>query len=161
MTHHERTQMARERAESARKFFQATFAATPDDRLTWSPGAPARNPLQLAYHIAGANFAFADILAGRPIDGDPNNDGRDRVTAFPDRATAVEEIDKSFAAMDRSLAELTEAHAGTTVDLGFATMPVAFFIDLSFNHPLVHTAQLDYLQTIYGDVEDHFPPDFM
>ena len=157
MTHQERIDIARERTASALKFFHATFAETPDDRLNWSPASTARTPLQLAWHIAGANFAFADILAGRT----PQGDGQDRVSAFPDRATANAEMDKSFAAIDESLANLTPEHAATSVDLGFATMPVDLFVDLAFNHPLVHIAQLDYLQTAYGDVQDHMPADFM
>lgn len=135
------------------------LAKTSDDRLNWSPTPTARTPLQLVAHCA---FSLGFILA--------------MLNGTPYHAKTTAEADAKFLEMEREVTtreqalSLWESHfhqylsflrslqpdqMDTVVILPFemGALPMHFMAGMGAIHTREHIAQLEYLQTIYGDRE--------
>lgn len=151
---------AREAAERAQADLLKTFEFVPEDRLAWSPSPTARTPLWIAAHCGAANAAFAAILRGEPLPlpTDPAEAaafiraaGRETAT----RAEAVRSIQDSSAEVLMALDGVTPALLATSPSSPFGPLPFRVWMQVPFLHMMGHARQLDYLQTIWGDVQDH------
>lgn len=135
------------------------LATTPDDKVNWSPSPTARTPIQLVAHSALAVTGIQEWLSGKP---------------FPFENTAAAEAafraaDKEFTTREQALTQLEQACAGylawldaltpEQLDSTFQTFmgPVPFAVAITFpvDHMRMHAAQIEYIQTIYGDHDWH------
>ena len=135
------------------------FSKVPDDRLNWAPSATARTPLAIFAHC-GFSLGFI----GRTLEGTP----------YP--APTMEQADAEFLEMEKTvltreralqlwedslakyvaiLQELREEDLASTVTLPFSlgAAPMHYMIGMGAVHTREHVAQLEYIQTIYGDRE--------
>ena len=147
----------KERATQAMERFLRVLSFVPADKLTWSPAPTAKSALQIAAHCAGYSGGFVPIL---------------RSGKFP----SVEEFLGPIEAAIQSITTLVQADAvlrngtaetvaaldavrpewiGAVIDTPIGPQPFSFFIDLPARHLDNHTAQIDYLQTCWGDQEVH------
>jgi len=137
------------------------LATTPDDRLNWAPSATARTPIQLVAHSASAVKAIHSMLAGNTVEfGNPveaDRGFREWERRFDTREQVLRLLEESSAAYIAWLDTLTPDHLQDTATLpfGLGTAPVAIGLTFAPNHLLVHKAQIDYIQTIYGDHDWH------
>lgn len=136
-----------------------TFAAVPEDKLTWSPSTTAKSALRVVAHVGVANFGFAQLLRGRDSQFESFEDlfayfyrEEAKVTS---REQAVKLIEDSCNAVLAALDELTDEHLTTEVKGPFGPMPMTFWMALPSRHADNHASQIDYLQTIWGDLEIH------
>jgi uncharacterized damage-inducible protein DinB len=136
-----------------------TFAAVPDDKVTWSPSATAKSALRIAAHVGVTNFGFAGVLRGQGLKSASLeelfahfNREEAKITS---REQAVKLIDDSSNAVLAALDELTDAKMATEVMGPFGPMPMTFWMALAGRHADNHASQIDYLQTIWGDMEIH------
>ena len=136
------------------------LSAVPDDKLSWQPSSTARSALALVAHCGLVNRAFASLIAGRM-----------RVPMPPPEAFAAEfqraeaEIvtrEGAIALLNDSAAELREVlnavdaeTLDSTPDSPFGPLPMTFWLDQCASHPAGHARQLEYLQTIWGDLDPH------
>jgi hypothetical protein len=151
--------MCKGRVTDAMEHFLCVLRFVPADKLTWSPAPTAKSALQIAAHCAGYSGAFAPVI---------------RSGLFP-RTTEeflgpIESIIKSIATPDQAEAALRRGTAetlaaldavkpdqiGASVLTPIGLQPFTFFLDIPARHLFSHTAQLDYLQTCWGDQEVHF-----
>jgi hypothetical protein len=151
---------ARQSARMAQQRFLKTLGAVPDDKLTWSPAPSGKTALRIAAHCAVACGMFSAILRGQPIPGSSMEE--------LEELTAVEEIklttrDAAIAALnagcdevDAVLAGLPEDRLGAVVKLPFMEAPMSFLMALPSIHLIGHAGQIDYLQTLWGDMDPHF-----
>ena len=151
---------AREAAERATKDLLNTLSFVPDDKLPWSPSPTSRSPLWIAGHCGGANQAFATGIRGEILampEGETDfskmvwETGRGTAT----REEAVRSVEESTAAVLAALDALTPEAAAGMVQTPLGPMPMAFWITIPGLHMMGHARQLDYLQTIWGDIHDH------
>ncbi|BDI32158.1 hypothetical protein CCAX7_42090 [Capsulimonas corticalis] len=135
------------------------LAKIPDDRLNWSPAPTARTPLQLVAHCAFSLGFIHTMLNGTP---------------YPAKTTAL--ADAEFLEMEREITTREQAlslwenrfhqylsflislqpdQMDTLVRLPFAMgeLPMHFMAGIGAVHTREHVAQLEHLQTIYGDRE--------
>jgi len=115
----------------ARDVMAHALATTPDDRINWSPSPTARTPVQQVAHAAAAVAHLTATLDGRRF-------------AVPTPA----EADLEFRAWERQFTTRDEV-------LSLLARNGDAFPAL---HTRVHAAQIDYIQTIYGDHDWHLPP---
>jgi hypothetical protein len=146
----------KQRLESCTNRFLATFSHVPDDRLNWSPSETAKTPLQMAAHAALSNFAFAMFIKMEPLTNMPGPEERKKRESEIDsreklQAVLAESTKAALAAMDT----VTDETIGMDVPSPFFTAPMPFWMDLPSRHIDNHAAQIDYIQTIYGDMEWH------
>jgi uncharacterized damage-inducible protein DinB len=142
-------------AESAKRRLLSTFSHVPDDKLTWQPAPTAKSALQIVAHAALSYRHFVVMLNGDPLpDGD-----RDALMAMEEaaeqaintRELALQAVEEGFAATIAALDRLTPERMSATVETPFASMPVSFIATLPARHVDNHAAQIDYLQTMWGD----------
>lgn len=129
-----------------------TLNHVPDDRLLWTPSPSARPALKIAAHVALSNRYFASVLRGDKQDersvSDVVEDIVRQEAPFQTRAEVNRILEETtgevLAAYDRLSAERV------------SDPRVAFIMTLVGRHADGHAAQIDYLQTTWGDMEDHF-----
>lgn len=150
----------KEAVSSAKEQLLKTFAFVPDEKLTWSPSATARSPIQIVAHCGLANEAFATVIGGGelPVSGSAEEAsaairaaGRD-VTG---RDEAVRMVEESTARVIAALDGVTPEMMETSPMSPFGPFPFVAWITLPGNHMAGHAHQIDYLETIWGDIEDH------
>ncbi len=145
-------QMAIGYAEHARGRFLLTLSKVPDDKLTWSPAPTAANALRMSYHVGGAAEWFVPILRGEKSP----EFGPETIPDDLTRETVVKLVNESTDQVIAAINDLPEARLDEVLDLGFMKMPMASFIMMPGNHLDAHAAQIDYLQTCWGDKEFHY-----
>lgn len=139
--------------------FLNTFAFVPDDKLTWSPSPTAKSALRVAAHVGITNQAFAGILRGEKMPGTSFEELIERMNAaeqgVTSREQAVQMIEESTAAVLAALDSMTPEAVGSMVETPVVNAPMTFFMSLPGMHAGNHAAQVDYLQTIWGDLAMH------
>jgi uncharacterized damage-inducible protein DinB len=153
------TQLKRD-TEAAKVRLLKTFTFVPDDRLQWSPTSTARTALQIVAHCGTANRAFAAAIRGEklPLSSDPKEAAaqiRDGGKEIQTREAAVQSVEDSTAEVLSALDTVTTERMESKPDTPFGPIPFTVWINIPADHMSGHTAQIDYLQTIWGDQEDH------
>jgi len=137
-----------------------TLSFVPDDKLTYSPSDTSRHSLWIVGHCAMANKAFAAGIRGEalPVPENPADFSKMVWVAGKDttsRAQAIELIEESTAEVQAALDGLTAEGLASSVTMPFGPLPMTYWITFSGMHMEGHARQVDYLQTIWGDTQDH------
>ena len=136
------------------------LATTPDDKINWSPAPTARTPIQQAAHGAMAISGIQNMLAGKPLpyadvaEFDTSMRGAEK--EFTSREQALSLLERNSAGYLAWLDALTPEQLASPARFPFGpatTMAVA--ITFPARHLQNHIAQMDYLQTVYGDHDWH------
>ncbi len=135
------------------------LSTTPDERLHWSPSESARSPFAIAAHCGFAVSAMTKTLSGAvpPRDGVSTahmdewlREQESRVTTREQVIAALHEANSEHVAWLKSLTpEVVEG----TANLGLGAMPMKLAVHIVAGHLHDHAAQMEYIQTIYGDRE--------
>ena len=134
---------------------------TPDERLDWSPSPMARSPLHLVAHAAESLGHIRGNLEGRtfavPTTAEADRGFRENEARFATRESVLGALHEQSDALVAFLDGLDPDRLGEAVASPFGMGPAP--MELAITFPALHTrwhhAQLDYLQTIYGDHEWH------
>ena len=151
---------AKKATEAAKARLLATFAFVPEDKLNWSPSPTARTAAWIVAHCGVSNGAFATILRGEevPLPASPT-EAAARIRAggkeVTTREAAVKLLEDSAAEVIRALENVSPERLQTTPMSPFGPFPFAFWMTLPSEHMSGHAQQIDYLQTIWGDCEEH------
>lgn len=140
-------------AERAIVRFRDTYSHTPADKLKYRPTEHCRSALKIAAHVAVANEHFVSVLRGEP------QEHRDLPSIFAAQAAkeaVLNEAEEVEARLEASFASLLEAFDRIDPAVVEANPPLQFYIGLSGYHIANHAAQIDYLQTTWGDHINHF-----
>lgn len=125
---------------------QASFAATPDDKLDFKPSETANSPRELVAHVISGNQHVGSSLGvAMPAVGEAQ-----------DRASLVDQLDASTEAIIAAIAALPDEAMDGTISFFGMDMPTPLFLLVDEWHLSRHAGQLDYLQTIWGDMENRF-----
>lgn len=158
MTNFEETiEGAKDQFMNARAGLHRALASTPDDRLNWSPSPTARTPLEIAAHAADAIRNLHGMMEGRPFTAPTTAEAdagfRRWESRFETREEVVALIDEIGDAYLRFLDTVTPDQIDKMVHLPFTlgSAPLRLVITFPPMHTQSHIAQIDYIQTIYGD----------
>lgn len=151
---------AKEQAQRGAADLLKTFSFVPDDKLAWSPSATSRSALWIVGHCAEANRAFARGIRGEELGAPADPAAFERMVWEAGRETATREdavrkIEETVAEIQAALDALTPERAAGMVDFPFGPMPMLFWITFGGLHMEGHARQIDYLQTIWGDLQNH------
>lgn len=136
------------------------FSFVPDDKLDWSPSATSKSALRIITHVARSDRFFANVIAGTMPEvmptveefftglhaADPAITTRESAAALLQESTA-----KLLGALDTVTLETIDAPCDSPV----GAYPPRFWIGIANEHRITHTGQLEYLQTIWGDLDNH------
>ena len=129
----------------------ATFAAVPEDKLHWQPTPTAKSAFQVAAHVAASNEFFVACLQGNP----PATDFGAAMVWIDARAaeyTTREELTNTLQATRTQLDTIMQ----NIPDQMIENPEVAMILEITAYHPESHAAQIDLLQTCWGDMEFYF-----
>jgi len=131
--------------------------STPDDRLLWSPVPTARTPLAQVVHAATSIHHIHTALMGTRYATPTREEADAEFLALEAGITTREEalalLDKNSAAFIDWLDRLPEERLSDMVPLPFdlGEAPLNFMLLMPAWHTNDHAAQMDYIQTCYGD----------
>lgn len=141
------------------EMFLRNFSYVPDDKLNWTPAPTAKSPIRVAAHTALYAGRFARMMReGRlPVVGKlaewlAERDAEEiAITSRAEIETVFRQgTDEVLAALD----SLTPEAIASSLDSGMGwSMPMTQLMKLPGWHATLHTGQIDYLQTCWGDQE--------
>jgi hypothetical protein len=138
----------------------AVLAATPDDRVSWSPAASARTPLEVVAHGAMSVKGMQGWLSGEPFPFESmaalDAYSRNEEKKYPTREAALKLLEDNSTGFLAFLDSLPQEKLGSMFETQMGTFPMMSAITFPADHLRGHTAQIDYIQTVYGDREMHF-----
>lgn len=146
-------QSAMEKANKALEF-------VPDDKLSWKPSPTAKSALEIAAHLGVVNASMADLIENRKSKFSTANDLfawlQSEESKYTTRDSVQALLDKGAARTLKVINALNAKDlAEGTVESPFGTRPLRRFIFIPEGHTHEHAAQIEYLQTIWGDTEMH------
>ncbi len=144
--------------DSKSRFLKA-LSFVPDDKLNWRPSETAKSALRIAAHVGYSNRLFKVAVLGGPF---PTNDvaaifgqlSQDELS-ITSRQQAIDLIEDSTSELAGAMDRVDPENIHETPDSPFGPLPVAFWLSLPMVHFFDHAGQLDYLQTIWGDLDPH------
>jgi hypothetical protein len=157
----ETIQQAKENFLRAKARLAHALATTPDDRIDWSPSPTSRTPLQQVAHAAVAIHNIQETLSGRtfavPTPEEADRGFREEERQYKTREQVLDLLERHGAAYVAWLDALTPEQLATpvTMPFGMGELPVGAGLGFPADHANFHTAQIDYIQTIYGDHDWH------
>ncbi|MBS1725669.1 MAG: DinB family protein [Armatimonadetes bacterium] len=137
------------------------FAHTPDDRVNWSPAKTARTPVHLMVHAASAVRNLHHTMMGTPFPVPTPDEAekyfRDEESHFSTREQALEKFTTACEDFEKWMDGLDAGQLDTEVKMpfNFGQMAIRNIMGFPAMHTQWHQAQLEYLQTIYGDMDWH------
>jgi hypothetical protein len=148
---------ARDAFLAAKTQLVATFDRVPNDRKNWSPAPTARTPIEIVVHCAESIHNISEMIAGRPFHVPTTREADEifRVNeakiSTPQRALAL--LETNTAAFLQVLESLTptDLERPFVPPFGLGEVPLPISLGFPTDHTRWHIAQLEYLQTVYGD----------
>lgn len=139
---------------------EKTLSCVPEDKLNWKPTPTGRSALQIAAHIGVAMVGMAQLLEKRgskPITIDELFTSMSKEEAKYTSLDSVQSLlQAGTARMTKALESIPAEEIETgSIDTPFGTRPLRRFIFVPESHTYEHAAQIDYLQTLWGDLEIH------
>jgi len=154
-------ELEKARFEQTKGIVVNALETTPDERINWSPSSTARTPIQLVAHVAWAVKSMLGNLTGDtypvPTTQEANQQQREWEKQFSTRDEVLKLLDQNSSEYLAWLEDLTQEQLDSQVEMpfGMGAVPMEFAISFMPLHVHVHAAQLDYVQTIYGDQDWH------
>ena len=150
--------MCKERSKEAMDRFFHDLSFVPADKLTWKPTPTAKSALEIAAHCAGYSGSFASIIRAGKFPGS-REEFRDTVQSAINSIANLEQAEamlrKGIADTIDALETLKPEQVGASIETPQGQTPFKFFLTLPAMHLEQHGAQIDYLQTCWGDLEVH------
>lgn len=150
-------------SQAKQKFAQAkagllhALATTPDERLNWSPSPTARTIIQQVAHAAWAIKSINGTLDGRTYQAENTAAAeasfREWEQQFSTREQVHALLEANSSAYEAWLDALDPARLSdnVTMPFGLGSVPLEAVVGVAADHTNWHIAQINYIQTIYGD----------
>lgn len=136
------------------------FETTPDDRIHWAPSPSARTPIQQVAHCANSLDGMMRWFQGEEFDTSDmqalDTKWREEEKAFTTRSAVLARLDETSNNFQKYLDGLTPEQVAGVHATPFGDFPMAEAITWPADHLRGHSAQMDYTQTCYGDLDWHF-----
>lgn len=150
--------ICKERTTDALDRFLHDLSFVPADKLTWRPTPTAKSALEIAAHCAGYSGRFAEIIRAGKFAWSVE-EFRAPILSAIESITTLDEAEtmlrKNIAETIAALETVKPEQVGSTIESPQGQTPFIFFLTLPAMHLETHDAQIDYLQTCWGDLEVH------
>lgn len=138
---------------------ERSLETTPDDRLQWSPSPTARTPLQLVANGALSMPGMQDWLDGKPWPYESvehmDAENRKAEAAVTTREAALAMLRQNADGYRAWLDGIDDARMGSVFASEMGEYPFEVAVGWSAGFLRNRAAQLDYVQTCYGDLSFH------
>ena len=137
-----------------------TFNAVPDDKLNWKPLDQGRTALD-AFSEAAQTCSMMTQLVESKGETKPSREmfakmSAERASWTKDDALAA--MNTGAAALYTAIGVLSEDELAMPITMpmgGGMTMPMSAWIMMAYRGFISRMAQINYIQTLYGDMESH------
>ncbi len=150
---------AKKTLEMNKHRFETTFSFVPDDKLEFSPGGISKSSLEIAAHVAVSNFTFARLIRrdAPQVTSEADIEAMlaEKTASIKTREQALATLQESTADVYAALDAMTDESFNADLVTPFFTAPMVFWMYLPARHLDNHAAQIDYIQTIWGDAAWH------
>lgn len=136
----------RELCDSSMKRFIAYSEAVPDEHFDWKATPTAKSVHEIAAHVAASNQLFIESMQGNP----PATDFPEAMKWIDEHAAAYTDRAELAAALRSSHVELLAMMNAAPSDM-VDHEHLGFFYSLGAIHAWGHCAQIELLQTCWGD----------
>lgn len=144
--------------DCARLLHLLTFV--PDDKLTWTPTESARSAMHIVAHCAIVNQNFARLITDTMPEVMPTPqeffaEMREGETTVKTREELISLVTESESQVQSALDTVDSNRINGNSNGPFGPMPIKFWVDLTHDHLCSHNGQLEYVQTLWGDLDLH------
>jgi hypothetical protein len=150
--------ICKERTTDAMEGFLHDLSFVPADKLIWKPTPTAKSALEIASHCAGYSGSFATIISAGKFPS-TREEFRATVQSAIESIATLEQAEtmlrKGIADSIAALETVKPEQIGAIIDAPHASVPFKFFLTLPAMHLETHAAQINYLQTCWGDQDVH------
>lgn len=148
-------------ADQTKARMKQLLDATPDDKLDWRPAANARSIKMVVAHCTDANKNIINMFngtrfgAGTSAEADPQFMVKDSLPQTREELVANwENSIKDFQDWINSASD-ADLEAMAPLPFGMGDAPVHACLTAPVDHASGHIAQIEYIQTLYGDRDWH------
>ena len=134
---------------------------TPEDRLMWKPSPSARSIIEIVAHSANSLGNILLQLQGVPFAVSTSAEANVQFLAhdaeFNDRSAAAAYLEQKCADYVAFLSTLNpqDLEEMRTLPFGLGEAPLGYFMTMGAAHTMGHISQIEYIQTLYGDLDWH------
>lgn len=125
-----------------------TLARTPDDRLEWKPEPTARTPMDFLRECSVHCDEWAQLLESYVWP----DQFMTRVGAITARDEAVLEMGGAIARLAQVIRSVPDEKLDLLLKTPWEEAPIGFWLTYAAGHTQYHTGQMNYIQTLYGDM---------
>lgn len=139
----------------------ALLAETPEEKLHWKPSPQARSIVEIVAHSANSLANIAMQLKGIPFavptSAEANAGFLEHDAQFTSRDQVAQYLQEKCDEYVALLGTFTQEDLGRLVALpfGLGQAPIGFFMTMGNLHTFGHICQIEYIQTMYGDLDWH------
>ena len=131
-----------------------TAKAAPADKLDWKPDEKGKSSREIIEHLIGANYAFAALIRGQEVPAKEKQQFSIKPDSMQD---AFAELHKSSLHLSEAIAEVRDEQLKENKEMPWGeTWSMTRLVSAPSAHIAYHWGQLAYLQTLWGDQEDHY-----
>lgn len=145
---------------TGQKSLVSTFQAVPDDKLNWKPLDNGRHALDLFSEAAQTTGMIAQVAQTqgeykptRELFGQMREERADWT-----KEIAQQQMDANFESLSAAINALSDEDLSKPITMpigGGMTLPLAGWIMMAYRTYVSRFAQINYIQTLYGDFESH------
>ncbi|RYX81547.1 DUF1572 domain-containing protein [bacterium] len=148
--------------QNGKDSLERTFAAVPDDKVSWQPAEGARSALDGFGDAAQTMLLMAKMIDSKGGEIPPMN--RDFFMQLKaeragwTRENATTQYELGWSHFKGALELLSDEDLAKPVTLpmrGGMTAPLASWVMMVYRTCISRFAQINYIQTLYGDLESH------
>ncbi|HEX8834629.1 MAG TPA: DinB family protein [Abditibacteriaceae bacterium] len=146
--------------ESGRDGLTRTAQAVPEDKLTWKPLDNGRTVLDVLGEAAQTSKMVTQMVLSNGEEM-PSREAFQQMRAERadwDREKCLQELQTNSNALIEAIGTKTEEQLAKPIYSpmgGGMTQPLAFWSMMAYRTFMSRTAQINYIQTLYGDFESH------
>jgi len=142
--------------QSAARNYEKDLAAMTDEQLMQSAGGAARKPVDFTFETALINRRIAARIRGEEPEPEPEGEWWEAPEELRNRAAITEYMRASCQAILDAASGLSEEEAEKPIGESGSERPPISFIHFAALHTMYHCAQLNFIQTLSGDLSMHW-----
>jgi len=125
------------------------------------PSATSKSALRLITHCARSDRFFTKVISGTMSDPMPTveeffTELHANDPAIATRTSAVDLLQESTTNLLVALSSVEDETIEAPRNSPVGVHPASFWIEIANEHRATHLGQFEYLQTIWGDLDNHF-----
>jgi hypothetical protein len=149
-------EIAASRTRRAVQDLLAAARSTLPDKVTWSPLGDARSALSMLTECVIANFKWRDILRNRKYAGVSEDLWEETTKACIDLPATLELLEKSGEELAEAILAIPDDDTGNEIETPWGPYTLADCCLHAYWNMAYHEGQINYIQTLYGDHEEHY-----